>query len=555
MATKAVPLQRYPSLPPTARSIRFAPLPIPHRSTSALPGLAVSDPPFLSDDASIASSSGSSDSPQKYPVESYPTSPTPLTSRVPTSRVTPLSSHSEYPGFAHNPPNPPSANPKRRAFFRSFFRKSGGHDSLSPSSSIDLPQTPSIDSYHARQNTRRFNFSVEEILTLGTINLFRTIPRNNRYSTDNCSSPEWDLSRWPSVNSAQSAPASTLKSTPIIESPLPRPQSSRSSSRSLPPLGGKNNGSQRHSLPVRPTTNVGTPAASKNKPNRSKPFKGIRMLNGRVYGDPKRRINPFANVRDEADPEFVEWGYGGMGSVSGRHAAGMVGTRWERLQSGQSSDDPSLDDGSGMGWVKRRREAREKSKFAEEQEVSQGHAESTNGAVGPQSASAPNTGLELNSTPTAANTEADITTLDASNDVGAGTNTFTSHPPLSLNITGPASSASSSSPHSTFMKSSEGEHVLHAVTIPAYFQRHQHHRGASKGGVITSEASDEAKANPSGGPQGTESQSESSDDSDSEDSDGGDEESDTNEFGVSRRKTALGAGVEKYTRHKEAERE
>ena len=122
--------------------------------------------------------------------------------------------------------------------------------------------------------------------------------------------------------------------------------------------------------------------------------------------------NPFANVRD--DPEFVEWGYGGMGSV---HAsAGIANDIWKGLQrserggallAGSSFDSPPAsthagavtagggrgsgahatspiarrkmsddvpecgmgnvmagagsgdDDGSGMGWVKRRRAERE----------------------------------------------------------------------------------------------------------------------------------------------------------------------------------------------------
>ncbi|KAJ8495572.1 hypothetical protein ONZ45_g12801 [Pleurotus djamor] len=65
--------------------------------------------------------------------------------------------------------------------------------------------------------------------------------------------------------------------------------------------------------------------------------KGTRMLNGRVYGHRRGSsggaggggANPFANARDEADPEFVEWGYGGMGSV--RNGADGSGV-WGRLQ-------------------------------------------------------------------------------------------------------------------------------------------------------------------------------------------------------------------------------
>jgi hypothetical protein len=99
-----------------------------------------------------------------------------------------------------------------------------------------------------------------------------------------------------------------------------------------------------------------------------------RMLNGRVYGARKHQsTNVFDNIPDE-EPEFVEWGYGGMGSVK---AGGM----WAKVQSDQKifighdeergrrgapqSSPDNEDDGSGMGWVKRRREERERKKLEE----------------------------------------------------------------------------------------------------------------------------------------------------------------------------------------------
>ena len=99
-----------------------------------------------------------------------------------------------------------------------------------------------------------------------------------------------------------------------------------------------------------------------------------RMLNGRVYGARKHQSdNVFQNIPD-AEPEFVEWGFGGMGSV-------RAGGRWSKVQSDRklfighteergrsgipqaSADDE--DDGSGMGWVKKRREERERKKREE----------------------------------------------------------------------------------------------------------------------------------------------------------------------------------------------
>ena len=81
------------------------------------------------------------------------------------------------------------------------------------------------------------------------------------------------------------------------------------------------------------------------------------MLNGRVYGSKPRdpNANPFANARDD-DTSFVEWGYGGMGSVKGAKSAG-VGAGWEKLG---SAPDDDLEDSTGTAWLRRRREAREK---------------------------------------------------------------------------------------------------------------------------------------------------------------------------------------------------
>lgn len=99
-----------------------------------------------------------------------------------------------------------------------------------------------------------------------------------------------------------------------------------------------------------------------------------RMLNGRVYGARKHHHRPgnvFDNIPDK-EPEFVEWGYGGMGSV---RSGGM----WSKVQSDQKNflghtegrgraGAPATeeeDDGSGMGWVKKRREERERQKREE----------------------------------------------------------------------------------------------------------------------------------------------------------------------------------------------
>jgi len=92
------------------------------------------------------------------------------------------------------------------------------------------------------------------------------------------------------------------------------------------------------------------------------------MLNGRVYGGSRLR-QPANPKHVEPEPEFVEWGYGGMGSNRGASAS----TAYAKVQSSHKNvvaeDD---DDGSGMGWVRKRREAREREKRErEEREAAQ----------------------------------------------------------------------------------------------------------------------------------------------------------------------------------------
>lgn len=90
---------------------------------------------------------------------------------------------------------------------------------------------------------------------------------------------------------------------------------------------------------------------------------GHRMLNGRVYGG--RRPSSTASQSESYEPDFVEWGYGGMGSVnnSTNKDPRTRGVDWAKVQSsGKFIDygDADVDDGSGMQWVRRRREQRER---------------------------------------------------------------------------------------------------------------------------------------------------------------------------------------------------
>jgi hypothetical protein len=129
------------------------------------------------------------------------------------------------------------------------------------------------------------------------------------------------------------------------------------------------------------------------------------MLNGRVYGARKdRSSNVFDNIPDK-EPEFVEWGYGGMGSVrSGGMWAKVQGDQTaflghteERGRTGAPAAEADEDDGSGMGWVKKRREERERQK-REELAASEAASKTDVGsAPNPVSAPVPVQGTEQNS--------------------------------------------------------------------------------------------------------------------------------------------------------------
>ncbi|GHJ85716.1 hypothetical protein NliqN6_2118 [Naganishia liquefaciens] len=87
----------------------------------------------------------------------------------------------------------------------------------------------------------------------------------------------------------------------------------------------------------------------------------VKMLNGRVYG--QRRQAEMAQ-KSTSEPEFVEWGGmmgttgGGMGSIAGTSASSDKPSSSMGSVGNASADDE--DDGSGMAWIKKRREQRDK---------------------------------------------------------------------------------------------------------------------------------------------------------------------------------------------------
>ncbi|KAG9017143.1 hypothetical protein FRB90_001618 [Tulasnella sp. 427] len=162
---------------------------------------------------------------------------------------------------------------------------------------------------------------------------------------------------------------------------------------------------------------------------------GTRMLNGRVYGGSRYRT-AIQKKEAEKEPEFVEWGYGGMGSNRGSSAS----STYARVQSSHTNvvaaeDD---DDGSGMGWVRRRREAREREKKEREEREAQERDALVESSTQPD-ASSPTADDALSASPVQ-----DDSPLPAQPDAVS--------PP-----------------------SDEPEHITQAVRIPSGHHHHHHH--------------------------------------------------------------------------------
>ncbi|KAG6883295.1 hypothetical protein C0993_006960 [Termitomyces sp. T159_Od127] len=215
------------------------------------------------------------------------------------------------------PPAPPAVSRPRSLSLLRAFRRSPSSASLTP--------TPS-----------------EEIVTLGTINLFRPASKSPDDPAPSAASSGWRFRLTRFSSPALPPLARTQSAQPHAQLAVPNIRQG--------PAGGR--------TPRRP---VSLDAKAPSSPLRF----GTRMLNGRVYGARKHAPNPFASAPDD-DPEFVEWGHGGMGSVRGAEHAGIAAhgpgparPQWERLQSAGAPDEDECD-GSGMGWVKKRKEARER---------------------------------------------------------------------------------------------------------------------------------------------------------------------------------------------------
>ncbi|KAG8698508.1 hypothetical protein FRC09_007200 [Ceratobasidium sp. 395] len=323
-----------------------------------------------------------------------------------------------------------------------------------------------------------------------------------------------------------------------------------------------NSASRRMSSPLRtefrsrPTTpnygSYGAPLMQPSSDGSGSIQRPQRMLNGRVYGArrAKERLQPQASM----EPEFSEWGYGGMGSVG---TSGEYG----KLQSSSSAvgggDDD--DDGSGMTWIRKRKEKREREerekKAAEEAAAAEAAKKAAEEPA--ESSAEPRGSTETsNSTPTIQAESAEVAidpktpTRETHNAVPSSPSTTrppsrTNSAPLSpprtpaiRNIANPPSRQDSGA------TVTPERHVPTVISVPA-------HRGRQDGTVLGNGVAMSPETSPERS-SGSSSRSSSSDDEenaeDSSSTTGRDEDEDEEEENQ-KRKTALSAGIEKISRH------
>ncbi|KII89288.1 hypothetical protein PLICRDRAFT_603031 [Plicaturopsis crispa FD-325 SS-3] len=340
--------------------IRFAPLPDPRRAVFLSDdGVELPLDQELSGDTSVASSPAvppvplpplDTPSSSSSSAASVPAPSTPLCHPMPQLARTssPAPSVSSSTTFPCAPPTPTASKSRSyKKLLKPFLKRS----------SSPCPPMAGGSGFGG--------ISTEDILTLGAINLFRS---SSRQGDERRQDENSGLSRWTSAGSSHSHRAKGKEAPSSwhpFGSPLARSQSAQAA---LQPTKSKSAAARARSQSnTGGTANNGLSTLSTGTVRT-----GTRMLNGRVYGGGRndlRNKNLFASARDE-EPAFVEWGYGGMGSVHAQHSV------WGKLQStgsavggdapGRTSSADDDDDGSGIGWVKRRREQREREKAAAE---------------------------------------------------------------------------------------------------------------------------------------------------------------------------------------------
>ncbi|KAG8901600.1 hypothetical protein FRB99_005195 [Tulasnella sp. 403] len=256
---------------------------------------------------------------------------------------------------------------------------------------------------------------------------------------------------------------------------------------------------------------------------------GTRLLNGRVYG--RSRLRPVSQV-EEVEPEFVEWGYGGMGSNQGN-----TSSLYAKVQSSHKNvvaeDD---DDGSGMGWVRKRRETREREKRErEEREAKEAQLRQAEPSPADDQAAPPPT------TPTLPPSSEHITHAVT---LPARSPSLQSRPPQSRQSSESRHSGGTITPNlqpsgrtTPLVTRPSNESTYAVVSVHSASSASASSTLRNQAGNQSSDSADDNESD-----EGTEREEDSREDDDDDD----DEEEE-----ASRRMTSVCAGVEKISRHKD----
>ncbi|KAH7103843.1 hypothetical protein BKA62DRAFT_670027 [Auriculariales sp. MPI-PUGE-AT-0066] len=332
-------------------------------------------------------------------------------------------------------------------------------------------------------------------------------------------------------------------------------------------------GSTSSNAPLKPTIPLGPPL----QPTTS----GQRLLNGRVYGAPRQESPERAKL---TEPEFVEWGHGGMGSVQHTLAEGSAAADWSKVQGSAQTD---TDEGSGLAWARRRREQKEARERLDKERLEREAAEqqqetSTSSDATDTTPTIIATPADADSHDDASSTHEATTSKFATSDVpqiaivpASSTNSRPDTPtsmrraPSIARSVSVASAVSAVSATATIKEAVAREaketdisdHTCANFTLPA--KRHAHSQSGSlsitrvdSSASLGSDNPSTRTSSPSDGPSSGSSNLGDDDDSSGEENVEDDDTStaedasdDEGEISEERRKSSLAAGVEKLVRH------
>ena len=250
------------------------------------------------------------------------------------------------------PSNKPKSSPRwsTKRLLRPLLPKSATPNALSSSENTgSLYRPSSMDSIRSTQSAAAYS---SEIPVEGASPSSRGLGNNQRSASD------LEQRRTRSANNNSSGPLSWMSPLTLTTS-----ESGLSSAKRI--LSGSTASSSSIGYDVRRThSNTSDVAAGAPK----KRF----MLNGRVYGTRRGGLTPDPNsLQRTVEPEFVEWGQMGLGSVrhvpSSTASAPTTTTLAGKTPAavGKSTDEYQNDDGGGMAWVRKRKAQREQRAQAE----------------------------------------------------------------------------------------------------------------------------------------------------------------------------------------------